>query len=357
MNILTMNTSGINVLGRLGENDYTQAQFDVHAWLSEYPDGQITLLNQRCGDTDAYPVAGVSLSGSTVLWVVSDTDLSKEGVGRCELILLANGTVAKSAIYMTKVLPALDGSGEAPEPWESWQAEFAALKDEAVAAADDAEAASKAVQDMGVDAVTLEPGSDATVTKAVNPETGAVTLTFGVPAGESGLTPDLTIGTVSTLPAGSDATATITGTPEEPVLNLGLPQGAKGDPGDKGDPGSDGVSPAVQVTEITGGHRVTVTDATGTHTFDVMDGAQGDPGETGNGIASIVKTGTAGLVDTYTITYTDGSTTTYTVTNGAEGQPGQKGDPGDDYVLTAQDKADIADIVLGELPVYNGGVI
>lgn len=283
MNILTMNTSGINVLGRLGENDYTQARFDVDAWLSEYPDGQITLLNQRCGDTDAYPVAGVSVSGSTVLWVVSDTDLSKEGVGRCELIMLVDGVVAKSAIYMTKVLPALDGSGEAPEPWESWQTEFAALKDEAVAAAEDAEAASEAVQDMGVEADTLAPGSAATVEKTVDPETGAVTLTFGVPAGEQGIqgetgpqgpkgdtgatgatgpqgeqgpkgdtgatgpqgvqgetgpqgpigpTPDLTIGTVSTLPAGSDATATITGTPEEPVLNLGLPQGAKGEAGE-----------------------------------------------------------------------------------------------------------------------------
>ena len=30
---------------------------------------------------------------------------------------------------------------------------------------------------------------------------------------------------------------------------------------------------------------------------------------------------------------------------------GMKGDPGDDYVLTAQDKADIADLVLAELPV------
>lgn len=29
---------------------------------------------------------------------------------------------------------------------------------------------------------------------------------------------------------------------------------------------------------------------------------------------------------------------------------GMKGDPGDDYVLTAQDKADIADLVLAELP-------
>ena len=37
------------------------------------------------------------------------------------------------------------------------------------------------------------------------------------------------------------------------------------------------------------------------------DGAKGDDG---NGIASITKTGTSGLVDTYTITFTNGSTTT-----------------------------------------------
>lgn len=49
-------------------------------------------------------------------------------------------------------------------------------------------------------------------------------------------------------------------------------------------------------------------------------GAQGDPGsagETGNGIVSIIKTGTQGNVDTYTITYTDGTTSTFTVTNSA----------------------------------------
>ena len=38
------------------------------------------------------------------------------------------------------------------------------------------------------------------------------------------------------------------------------------------------------------------------------------------GISSIAKTGTAGLVDTYTITFTDGTTFNYTVTNGAPGQ-------------------------------------
>ena len=46
----------------------------------------------------------------------------------------------------------------------------------------------------------------------------------------------------------------------------------------------------------------------------------GIQGETGNGISSIVKTSTAGLIDTYTITYTNGNTTTFDVTNGQDGE-------------------------------------
>ena len=45
-------------------------------------------------------------------------------------------------------------------------------------------------------------------------------------------------------------------------------------------------------------------------------GDTGEKGDTGNGIASTQKTGTSGLVDTYTITYTNGNTTTFTVSNG-----------------------------------------
>ena len=42
-------------------------------------------------------------------------------------------------------------------------------------------------------------------------------------------------------------------------------------------------------------------------------------GAAGKGITNISKTGTSGLVDTYTITYTDNTTSTFTVTNGASG--------------------------------------
>lgn len=46
--------------------------------------------------------------------------------------------------------------------------------------------------------------------------------------GTNGITPEITIGTVETLSAGSDATATITGDKENPVLNLGIPKGVDG---------------------------------------------------------------------------------------------------------------------------------
>ena len=46
-------------------------------------------------------------------------------------------------------------------------------------------------------------------------------------------------------------------------------------------------------------------------------------GEDGVGIASIAKTATVGLVDTYTITLTDSSTYTFDVTNGEDGAPGE----------------------------------
>lgn len=65
--------------------------------------------------------------------------------------------------------------------------------------------------------------------------------------------------------------------------------------GKDGADGADGVSPSVSVTTITGGHKVTITDAEGSHAFNVMDGEKGEQGEPGQ-----------------------------------DGAKGDKGDPGDD---------------------------
>lgn len=52
--------------------------------------------------------------------------------------------------------------------------------------------------------------------------------------GADGKTPNITIGNVETLEAGQNATASMGGTAESPVLNLGIPRGAKGEPGQGG---------------------------------------------------------------------------------------------------------------------------
>ena len=87
------------------------------------------------------------------------------------------------------------------------------------------------------------------------------------------------------------------------------PAGTNGTDGAPGTPGTNGISPTVSTAAITGGTAVTITDVNGPHTFNVMNG-----------------------------------------------QPGQNGQDGSDYVLTAQDKADIAALVVPLLPVYDGSV-
>ena len=81
--------------------------------------------------------------------------------------------------------------------------------------------------------------------------------------GQDGFSPVIT---VTDITGGHRVTITdATGTQTVDVLN--------GQPGIPGTDGTDGYSPTVTVTEITGGHRVVITDKNGSHTFDVMDGS------------------------------------------------------------------------------------
>ena len=89
-----------------------------------------------------------------------------------------------------------------------------------------------------------------------------------------------------------------------------------------GSGGGDGFSPIIDIEPIEGGHRISITDAEGTKTFDVLDGKDGIDG-----------------------------------TNGKDGEKGEKGDKGDPYTLTEDDKNTIVEAVVNALPKYNGEVI
>ena len=62
------------LLGRVGENDHTQVVFDVSEWLTEYPNSVIGLYNSPSRQNDAYPVANIQQTGSTVTWTVKSSD-------------------------------------------------------------------------------------------------------------------------------------------------------------------------------------------------------------------------------------------------------------------------------------------
>ena len=79
------------------------------------------------------------------------------------------------------------------------------------------------------------------------------------PAGPTGATPNIQIGTVQTLDPGQQATASMTGTPENPLLNLGIPKGEKGDPGE-GSEAKPYELPIMSDTQLGGGKAVEKTD-------------------------------------------------------------------------------------------------
>ena len=316
-------------IGRVGENDHTQVIFEkiVREWLAEYPGAVIGLYNRLSSQDQAYPVANIRRAGDTVIWTVKSSDLSEEGRGQCQLVAVQDSVIVKSAYWNTRVLPSLDGSATPPAPWAEWEIKFIRLKGEAEAAAQDAEEAAGHYPKIenGVWMVWDAQGGAyvSTGIEAQGPqgETGAV---FTPSVSEQGVISWENNGGLPNPvsknikgPAGAVYTPSVS---EQGVISWtndgGLPNPTERNI--KGEKGDDGVSPGITVEAITGGHRITITDADHPQgqTVDVMDGSDG------RGIVSVTKTSTSGLVDTYTITYTSGSPTTFTVTNGADGTDG-----------------------------------
>ena len=105
--------------------------------------------------------------------------------------------------------------------------------------------------------------------------------------------------------------------------------GTNGAQGIQGVPGQDGHTPVISVNGD--GYWVIDGVSTGIKAQGPQGpvGPQGPQGEPGVSVEKIEKTSTVGLVDTYTITYSDGTTSTFTVTNGAQGPQGIQGEAGE----------------------------
>ena len=114
---------GWNEIGRLGENEHRVIQFpESRDMFGRYPEAEVTVLHKRPEDQAAYPVdpAYVRVIDGIVEWTIRSGDLKQVGKGRCELVFKQDGVIAKTLIYPTRILPALDDSEDPPEPWEGW---------------------------------------------------------------------------------------------------------------------------------------------------------------------------------------------------------------------------------------------
>ena len=108
-------------LGRRGENQARKVVFDVLGkWREGYGEGVASLIVQRNGDAQPYPVTLAEEDGALV-WLVSSADTAVAGEGAAELRYTVGDTVVKSQIYKTRVRETLEDSGETPPPaYQSW---------------------------------------------------------------------------------------------------------------------------------------------------------------------------------------------------------------------------------------------
>lgn len=128
-----------------------------------------------------------------------------------------------------------------------------------------------------------------------------------------------------TMTDGLEDTYTITYSDETTSFFV-VTNGKDGIQGIKGESGKDGHTPIITI------------GPNGNWFIDNIDtkisakGIDGKDGRDGVGIKSIVKTSTDGLIDTYTITYTDNTTSTFEIVNGQDGVQGIQGIAGKDGI-------------------------
>lgn len=150
----------------------------------------------------------------------------------------AGGTIVIPTIWgaVGHIVPGAAPSGFDPDPpTPSWAAQVQEIAQDALNTANGVrEDADAGAFDGATYTPAVSAGGDLSWTNdkgKPNPPTVNIKGPEGQP-GQTGATPDISIGTVETLPPGSPATATITGTAENPVLSFGIPQGQQGAPGE-----------------------------------------------------------------------------------------------------------------------------
>lgn len=231
MGIRVPATAGkVTHIGRAGENLATTVEFDVRLWIQEFgTEGTFQLFVQQGGNY-FYPQTidnNSLLSEGKILWHIADYNTSTIGLGKCQLLYKKNETILKSIIYDIAVTNSLDSEGnegDIPAPIESWMNDV-----------------TERVEEIEGLAFTIEDRLDEAQYYSQQAERWAKGTQDGVPVSSGNGYHDnskyyaervqsLTIGTVTTGAAGSNAAASIDLNQANNTLNLNLtiPRGNPG---------------------------------------------------------------------------------------------------------------------------------
>ena len=340
-------------IGRKGENLARTVDFsDIIAEIkNDYGDGgKVVVLVKRPGEDEPYPAASVDESDG-LTWQPTETDTAIAGRGRAEVDYYIDDVLVKSVLFTTYTNDSIGVSGDTPEPGYDYMKQLL-----------------DALEKVGTGIVSIEENEDTSITFHMSDGTEYTTTPLkgedgqdgapgekgepgapgadGAPGekgdpgndGADGFSPTVQI-------ADGDGSHVVTITDKDGDHSFTVNDGADGAPGEKGDPGEpgedgqdgapgapgadgadgkDGVSPTVTTETISGGTRVTITDAEGSHSFDVMNGQDGGEaatptiGENGNWYINGEDTGKPSRGE-------DGAPGA----DGQDGAPGEKGDPGE----------------------------
>lgn len=194
-------------------------------------DGAFTLAIKVSG-TDFN--ATVALFDGTIAQTVTETIVDGELVlyGVDEILALISDMEEAEKAANTAAMNANEKASAADTAASNANTAASSANAKATAADTAASAANTAaakIEGLTVQATGLD--ADASPTAAVSEVDGHKHIAFGIPKGDkgdTGTTPALTVGSVTTGSPGTEASATITGTAEKPVLNLIIPRGDSG---------------------------------------------------------------------------------------------------------------------------------
>ena len=171
---------------------------------------------------------------------------------------------------------------------------------------------------------TLPSGSNATAT--ITPSgTDSYVINLGIPKGDNGEAPTIRVGTIT---QGSAANVVIREVSGELLFDFTLPKGDKGDTGAKGDKGDKGDIPTIKVGTVTQGTaNVVIREVNGEYLFDFTL-----PNGSGGGITPTIKVGTVtqGVTADVTMREVGGEhLLDFTLPKGDKGDKGDTGDKGE----------------------------